>query len=230
MKRLLIHLGVLVCGAAAHAVEMRILAWDGAVAERPLVWVHGEKTTDILDLHPLKRSKAYPGPAKDAPVVIRALDRPQKDGKPEAEFQCAVAPGLRRPLLILLPDPVAPSGLRGLVIEDDASSFAWGTMRFLNASGQEVVVQVDQKAVKVPTGWKPVDLRPEGSSRNLGIRIALAATIETPAYTSVWEHREDSRSLLFVLRGADSRLGSLMVKAIPEMKGVENDATVTKAE
>jgi hypothetical protein len=228
MKLMLLSFFVILGFASAAANEVRILAWDDSVATRPLAWIQGEEYIEISGLHPLRRSKSYPLTGSDAPVVIRALDRMQGEEKTAAELRCAVDPKFRRPLLILLPDPVAPSGLRGLVIEDDMSSFGWGSMRFVNASGTDVVVQVERKAARVPAGWKPVDINPGGLSRNVGIRIALAGTIETPAYTSVWDHRDDARSLIFVLRGGESRLGSLVVKAVPELKG--EDASATRVE
>ena len=230
MKHLFLSLFAIFGFASAVANEVRILAWDDSVAARPLAWVQAEKQIEISGLHPLRRSKSYTLTGSDAPVVIRALDRMQGDEKTAAELRCTVDPSFRRPLLILLPDPVASSGLRGLVIEDDISSFGWGDIRFVNASGQDVVVQVERKAARVPAGWKPVDIRPGGLSRNVGIRIAFAGTIETPAYTSVWDHRDDARSLIFVLSGGGGRLGSLVVKAIPELKGVEGDTSVTKVE
>lgn len=230
MKHLLPGLCVVLGCASASAGEVRILAWDDAVASRPLAWVQGEEVTEISGLHPLRRSKSYSLKGEHAPAVIRALDRSQGGDKAAVELRCAVDQRLLQPLLILLPDPAAPSGLRGLVIEDDMSSFGWGVMRFVNASGLEVIVQVEQKAARVATGWKPVNIQPGGLSRNVGIRIALAETIETPAYTSVWDYRDDARSLIFVMRGGESRLGSLVVKAIPEIKGVDGEATATKEE
>ncbi|MCP5544598.1 MAG: hypothetical protein H7A49_11910 [Akkermansiaceae bacterium] len=214
--------------SAVHAADVRILAWDEEVAARKLTWVHAKDSREISDLHPLRRSDPYPGPSKGAQVVIRADDRTPQEGEAAVELRCSVNPSFRRPLLILLPDTKAATGLRGLVIDENLTSFGWGTMRFLNATGEEVVVQIDQKALRVPGGWKPVDFRPGGKRRNVGIRIALSKTIETPAYTSVWEHRDDGRSLVFILRGGDPRLGSLALKALPEIKG--EDATLTTAE
>lgn len=230
MKYLFFAIFLILGFISANGKDVRILAWDDSVAARSLAWIQGEKETEVSGLHPLRRSKAYPRSSKDVPVVIRALDKPAVDGGKAPEMTCVVNPSFLRPLLILLPDPVAPSGLRGLVIEEDRSSFGWGAMRFVNTSGQDVIVQVEQDATRVPAGWKPVDMNPGGVSRNIGIRIALAEAIETPAYTSVWDHRDDSRVLIFVLRGGDSRLGSLAVKAIPEMKGAEEEISVTKSE
>jgi hypothetical protein len=230
MKTLLICLVGTLSIVAVEAVELRILAWDDAVSKRPLALVSGGKPIEITDLHPLKRSKHYPGPSKDAPITIRALDRPLKEGTQTEEVTCKVGPDVLNPLLILLPDPKAPGGLRGLVVEDNPSSFKWGTMRFLNASGGDVVVQCERKAVRVPAGWNPVDISPGGDSRNVGIRIALASSIEKPAYTSVWEHQSDTRSVVFILRGGDSRLGTLTLKVIPEVKGAEAAGDISSVE
>lgn len=229
MKTFLLLISCSLCLlTASHAADVRLLAWDEEIAARKLTWIQGDDGREISDLHPLRRSDPYPGPAKDKQVVIRADDRAPKEGEAAVVLRCSVDPTFRRPLMILLPDPKAPTGLRALVIEENLSSFGWGTTRFVNATGEGVVVQIDQKALRVPGGWKPVDFRPGGKRRNVGIRIAMAKSIETPAYTSVWEHRDDGRSLVFILTGGDPRLGSLALKAIPELKG--EDATLTKAQ
>lgn len=224
MKDLLFGIAVAVLVSGVHAADVRILAWDDEVAARRLAWMQGEEAESISDLHSLKRSKAYAGPAEGTPVLIRAVDRPAPEGRPAAELQCSVGADIRRPLLLLLPDPKAPSGLRGLVVEDDPTSFGWGTMRFFNTTGEGLVVQCDKTAVRVPAGWKPVDINPGGRPRNVGIRIALAKSMDVPAYSSVWDHRDDTRSLVFILRGGDARLGSLTLKAVPEAKGVEENS------
>lgn len=230
VRSLFISLCILVGFTSADATEVRILAWDDSVSARSLALIQGEKVTGISGLHPLKRSQSYSLGENMTQVIIRALDRPQEKGQPPVELRCAVNPNFLQPLLILLPDPTAPSGLRGIVIEDDVSSFPWGTMRFLNVSSKEVAVRVEKKSVRLPIGGKPVDIAPGGHTRNVGVLMALTETLQEPAYTAVWEHRDDARSLIFILSGGDSRLGSLLVKTIPEVRGTAEEEAPTKKE
>ncbi|MFD0893883.1 hypothetical protein KBB96_10700 [Luteolibacter ambystomatis] len=203
----------------AHGGDARLLAWDESVAARKLAWVSGDKDVPIKDLHPLRRSHAYPGNAPGTPLVIRALDRTAKEGEPPVTLSCSVPVAMERPLILLVPDEAAPSGLKALVIDDSEAGFAWGTIRFLNVTPEELYVLCDKKAVQVPKGLKPVDVRPGGGQRNIGIRIDFAKQSGVPVYTSLWEYRDDTRSLVFVTpSGDEKRLGEVGIKVIPESK------------
>ena len=113
---------LLVC--AATAAPPRVLAWDDDVAARKLALVSAGLAVEITGMHPSKRT----GPLRvktAGPVAVRALDRPPgADGKP-VERACPVPEGMKRPLIILLPDEGHPTGLRTLVVEDDAAGFTW---------------------------------------------------------------------------------------------------------
>jgi len=205
--------------SAARGGDARLLAWDETVAARKLAWVSGNKDVPISDLHPLRRSHAYPAGAPGVPLVIRALDRTAKEGEPPVVLSCNVPESIDHPLLLLVPDQAAPSGLKALVIDDSETGFAWGTIRFLNVTPEELYVLCDKKAVAVPKGVKPVDIKPGGASRNIGVRIDFAKQSGVPVYTSLWEYRDDTRSLVFVTpSGDEKRLGEVGVKVIPETK------------
>jgi len=199
-----------------QAIQFRVLAWDDAVAARKIAVVVAGKVTEVNDLHPLKRSEVYQGPQRCG-LVIRTLAREPVDGKP-VELTATVAAAIVRPLLLLLPDDSAPAGLRGLVIDDDTTAFPWGSFRFLNATGVDLVVQVEQRAITIPGGWKPTNLAPGGPPRNVGVRIAAKADLAVPLYTSVWQLEDDVRRLIFIIPGTDTRLGQLALKVIPEDK------------
>jgi hypothetical protein len=193
----------------------RVLAWDDAVAARKLALVSGASSIDITGMHPSKRT----GPLRlkaGGPLMLRALDRPAgADGKP-IERACAVPAAIAKPLLVLLPDDSHPTGLRVLVADDNPAGFRWGSYRFLNATSKNLVVQLEKKAVRVPQGWKPVDLDLGGEKRGFGARVALEETIETPVYTAIWEYDPEVRTLCFVVPGTDPRLGPVAFKAVPE--------------
>lgn len=198
------------------AAQFRVLAWDDAVAARKLAVVAAGKVTEIKNLHPLKRTGIHQGP-QDGGIVIRALDREAVAGQP-VDLRTGIADGITHPLLLLLPDDNSPSGLRGLVIDDGTAAFPWGSFRFLNATGADLVVQLEQRAITIPGGWKPTDFVLDGPPRNVGVRIAAKATLAEPLYTSVWTKDDDVRRLIFLVPGTDARLGKLALKVIPEDK------------
>lgn len=211
-------LAVLLLGhtLAAAAPPVRVLAWDQEVAARPLALVSGDSVVEIVDMHPEKRTATFRLKG-DGPLRLRALDRKDAEGKP-LERACAIPETVTRPLLVLMPDKADPTGLRVFVFNDDPAGFRWGSYRFLNATPKELVVQLEKKAVKVPAGWKPVDLDLGGETRGVGARVALADQLEKPIYSAVWEYDTGIRTICFIVPSTDPRLGVLNMKAIPEDK------------
>jgi hypothetical protein len=216
MIRRLLALVVLCHAVASAAPPIRVLAWDAEIAARKLVLVSGESVVEVVDMHPEKRTASFRLKG-DAPVKLRALDLKTDDGKP-VETACDIPAGMNRPLLVLMPDKANPTGLRVFVFNDDPAGFRWGSYRFLNATPKELVVQLEKKAVKVPTGWKAVDLDLGGETRGVGARVALSESIEKPLYSAVWEYDTDIRILCFIVPSTDPRLGPVTMKAIPEDK------------
>lgn len=215
MIRHLIFAVLFVSSTFSHAVSPRVLAWDEVIAARKLALVSGGSSVLITNMHPSKRT----GPLKikgSGPYVVRALDKgPGPDGKP-LDRACPIPEGIKVPLLVILPDESHPTGVRLLIVDDDPTGFRWGSYRFLNASPKELVVQMEKKAIRVPTGWKPVDLDLGGETRGIGARVALSEAIEKPLYSAVWEYNTDIRILCFLVPGTDPRLSPVDFKAIPE--------------
>ncbi len=214
-----ISLAALALSAAVStaAAPPRALAWDETVAERKIALISGESSVEITDMHPSKRT----GPLRvkgGGPYFIRAIDKGVgADGKP-VQRQVAIPEGIVRPLILLLPDDKHATGLRTLVVDDNPAGFTWGTYRFLNATPKELVVQLEQKAVRVPAGWKTVDLNLGGDTRGVGARVALSEQIEKTLYSAVWEYNKDVRTLCFLVPGTDERLSPVAFKSIPEDK------------
>lgn len=219
MKRLIIGLvGLVQLLSFAHgAVAVRVLAWDQEIAERKLSLVNGDGLVPILNMHPQKRTGVLRLKGEGG-VIVRATDKGNgPDGKP-IELRCTVAETIKRPLLLLLPDEKHASGLRGMVIDDGTEGFGWGSYRFFNTTKMEMVVQFEQKAIRVPGGWKPTTFQLNGDARGIGVRVALAETIEQPLYSAVWEHDPNVRTVVFMVPGDDPRLSPVAFKAIPEDK------------
>ena len=202
-------------GVLMGAPAVKVLAWDDAVSARKLSLVRGESEVEITGMHPNKRSGALR--LKGAgPVFLRALDKAAgEDGKP-VQRECKVPEGMTHPLLLVMADEKHPTGVRVVVFDDNPAEFPWGAYRFLNATPKEMVAQMEQKAVKLPTGWKAVNLTLDGDVRGVGARLALAEKIETPLYTAIWEYDPTIRTLCFIVPATDPRMGVVEVKAVPE--------------
>jgi hypothetical protein len=201
--------------ALCNAATLRALAWNEEVAGRELALVSGETTLKISQLHPSKRTDPLRIKGTD-PIFLRALDKaPAADGKP-VQIACVIPEGIKIPLLLILPDPAHPTGVRLLVVDDNPAGFKWGSFRFLNTTPKPLVVQLEQKAVNVPAGWKPVDFDLGGETRGVGARIALKEAIEKPLYSGVWEYDVNVRTLCFLVPGEDPRLGPVAFKSVPE--------------
>lgn len=209
---------------SSAAPALRVLPWDQAIAARKFALVSSESVVEIKDLHPSKRTP-FIRLKGSGPVFVRALDKPAgADGKP-AQIACTIADTIKHPLLVLLPDPSAPTGVRAVVFDDNPAGFKWGSYRFLNATPKELEVQLETKTVRVPPGWKPMDLELGGATRGFSASLALPGGLAKPLYSAVWEYDTEVRTLCFLVPSNDPRLGPVAVKAIPEdRKSMELDA------
>lgn len=205
---------LLVSSYVASAVDVRFLAWDEAVAARNVAVSADGKTTEIKNLHPLQRTEAIATSTAEGSVTVRSLDKKTEDGKP-LDLAVKVDTTMTKPLILLLPDEKAPSGLRGFAIEDDSTSFTWGTFRILNATGKVLNMALGSERKQLPAGWLPVDLKP-GGDKPIPVWLATADAPKNPLYTSVWKPEADVRRLVIVVPGSDPRLGPISLKVIPE--------------
>ncbi len=206
----------ILCGllATASAAEVRFLAWDEEIATRELAVLADAGTKPVARLHPLQRTDAIEVAPANGVIRLRALDRKIAGGKP-LDFPVTLEAGMTHPLVLLLPDPKAPSGLRGLAIEDSATVFPWGTFRLLNATGKSLACAIGKDKRMLPAGWKPIDVPAAGDSP-LPVWFALPVEPVKPLYTAVWKPDENLRRLVILAPGNDPRLGPLAVKVILE--------------
>jgi hypothetical protein len=147
--------------------------------------------------------------------VLVALDRTTADGKP-VTVTLKLSAEMNSPLVLILPDAKHPSGLRCFVIEDSTSSFGWGTQRFINATGKELMVRSDKITKTLPGTWKAIDIDPGGVARNVGIQMAARDNLTAILYSAVWEHDANVRKLIIVVPGTDTQSGTVDLKIIPE--------------
>lgn len=208
-------LGIIAALTPLHAAPIKFLPWDDAIAARKIAFSDGTDVTEIKDLHPHKRTNTMKWTVGEVPPVLVALDRTSADGKP-VTAPIKFTAGMTSPLVLILPDPAAPSGLRCFVIEDSSSRFGWGTLRFINATGRDLLVREDKTITPLPKTWKAVDLSPGGQKRNIGIQMASPADLKAVLYSAVWEHDPDVRKLIIVVPGTDAGSGAVDLKIIPE--------------
>ena len=223
-SRLILMFSVSLFQAASALPPVRVLAWDDQVAARRLALASGSEVVEITGLHPSKRGLPLKIAAAEEKLFIRALDKPNVDGKP-VQRAFTISPSVGNPLLVLLPDPSDPTGIRAMAIDDDPKNFAWGSFRFLNATSQEIVVQIEKAVRPVPPGWKPVELLPGGATRGMSVLFGTAGRMNKPVYSAVWEFDPAVRTLCFLVPGTDPGRSPIAVKAIPEdRKSAEREA------
>lgn len=218
----------LMLSQSLHAIPLRVLAWNDEIAARKLAIGNAKDSATIEAMHPSKRTRPYQVAAGDKPVVIQALDRTGKDGKP-ATSQILIPPGTKQPLLLLLPDEKAATGLRLYVIDDDTADFPWGGIRFINASGIKLAFVFEKKSVVLPASWTPVSVNPGGASRNMEAQLFVFDQPAAPVYSAIWEQQQDVRMLVFIVPGQDPRLGPVAMKMIPEDRRVSQAKPATES-
>lgn len=216
MKQFVPHFLALLLASAssALALEVRFLAWDEEIAVRKVAVMEGDKAHEIKGLHPLQRTDELGSKLVGGTLTVRALDRKSAEGK-VLDLPVKVGTGMTHPLILLLPDQKAPTGLRGFAIEDDSASFPWGSFRILNATGKALSMGMGEERKQLPAGWQPVDLKPAGD-KPLPVWFATAEAPKAPLYTGVWKPEGDIRRLVILVPGTEARLGPLALKVIPE--------------
>lgn len=201
------------------AAPVRFLAWNDEIAARKIGFQSAKGNIPIQNLHPNKRTDPMDGGSGEVPVQLVALDRAPTDGKPVA-VEIKMPAGLKSPLVLILPDPKNPTGLRPFVIEEASANFGWGKIRFVNATGKALLVKQDKSITALPETWTPVDVDPGGSARNIAVQLAAKDDLKTVIYSAVWEHDPDVRKLVFILPGKEGSIGGVEFKIIPENKRI----------
>jgi len=208
---------------SAHAGPLHVLSWDQNISSRDLAIAFSAEGTDskpILNMHHLKRSAPIKLPKRSNGIHILVNDKKTEEGNP-LTVPFTIPEGVSNPLLLILPNKSDPSGLRPLVIDDSTSSFKWGSMRFINVTGEELVFRYDKKNILIAAGWKPVDLSVGGNKRNMATSFYLRKNLKRPPlYSSIWKHRNDLRKLIIIVPSKDTTRGILDFKFIVENRAV----------
>lgn len=202
------------CGIVG-AASIRFVPLNEEVAARKIAVKDAKKTTTLKDLNPLKRTAAYPCMIGESPLQLVALDRMAAAERPEA-VEIALAPDIKSPLVLILPDPQHPSGLRGIAIDDSTADFPWGSIRFLNTTGNALTIRLGTDLKLLPEGDDVVDLAPGGPARRIGVQLFMDKAPEEILYSAVWEHDPQLRKFIFVVPGTNIQTKSLELRIIPE--------------
>ncbi|WP_367874661.1 hypothetical protein [Luteolibacter sp. Populi] len=209
------------------AVPMRFLAWDQAVGARKLAVQSGSQQVALKDLHPHKRTDPVAVTTGETPPLLVATDKTSPDGKP-VTVEIKMAADIQSPLVLLIPDPKHPTGIRPFVIEDNVANFKWGTMRLLNATGKVLVMRFEKTVVPLPASWTPVDVALGGEGRNVGVEAIAKDDPKSMLYSAVWEHDMSLRKLVIIVPDTDGPPGAVDFKVIPENRRAVEAAAASK--
>lgn len=198
-----------------HAIPVRVLAWDEQIASMKLSLKDSKGSVPIDGMHPTQRTKVYQVAVGETPAVIETLDKKNAEGKP-LFIPVSFPESVKKPLIIILPDEKAPTGIRPTVLEDDEAGFAWGSMRFVNATGKPIVFVHENKGTSLPPSWDPVMVQPGGDQRSMSVKLFFREQPQQAIYSATWEHQPEARILIFLVPGTDPRLGPVATKMITE--------------
>mgnify|MGYP000609007341 CR=1 FL=1 len=201
--------------APLRAASIRFLPLDEEIAARKLSFRGAKKATKIKDLSAQKRSAAYPFVAGKTSLVLVALDREDSSGKP-VTVAITLPPEISSPLILILPDAAAPSGLRTLAVEDSNIGFPWGSLRLINTTGTPFLFSYGGQVKQVSEAYAAMDILPDSEVHNMGVQLLKPEDPQAVLYSAVWEHDLNIRKLIFILPGADAQ--PLNLKIIPEDK------------
>lgn len=208
---------ILLQSSLTNAAEIQFLPWDHDIASQKIAVAFADKTVPLeeLALHPSKRSRPIQVPSESDNLRLISLTQKNEQGTPLAT-PIKIGEQVKQPLAILVPDKKAPLGLRALVIDDNFSDFNWGTIRLLNITKKELLFRWEDQGRVLKPGWKPTNISPGGQRRNMEVLLHTEESGKEPIYSSIWEHRDDMRKLVFVFPSIDRSRGPIEFKIIPE--------------
>lgn len=207
---------LLLLAPASHAINLRVLPWDQEIASRRLAIKNAKEPVEIQNMHPTQRTRAMQiSLSEKTALLLLAIDKPDKDGNPSSS-EIIIPKDMKQPLMLLLPDPKSATGIRPILIDDNNTAFPWASIRLINTTGKKIIVTYEKMAVTLPASWVPKTIKPGGPTRNFEIMLFTPDQLKRPIYSSMWEHRENFRTLAFVVASDNPRLGPISLKCIHE--------------
>lgn len=204
------------CDLAA-AASIRFLPVTEELAERKIGLQDSKGITELEELNPKKRSKAYSFSKGETPPSVVALDRQRPLGKPSG-VDIILPAGIKSPLVLILEDPDHASGLRVIVMEDDAEGFSWGSLRFVNVADRPLTLRWDAETKAIPEAFGTVEINPGGAARNIGVQLFSEKEPDAILYSAVWEYDPNLRKLILILPAEDPASKDITLGIIPQDK------------
>lgn len=202
------------------AQSIRFIPLNDEIAAAKISVLDSKGTKPLDDLNSQRRSGIYKCVVNKKPLLLVAMDRLDAEGKP-ATAEILLPPAVKSPLVVILPDPNHPSGMRTVTIEDANNGFPWGCIRFLNVTGGTLMFRHGTEVKPLPHGDTPTDILPEGDARNMGVQFYNENETDKILYSGVWEHDPNIRKLVVIVPGADPAVKALDIQVLPEDKRIK---------
>lgn len=148
------------------------------------------------------------------PILSFYGDRIDEEGKPIVEAIAIVPEGASRLLLLFNKLPKHNDyghTYRVVAIKDDHKGFEFGSFKFINASNKEVAINISGNQLKLKQSvTKVIKVDPPVKG---DIYIQIFSKDDNGAwnsdYTNGWGHRQNLRTLVFILNSTNDRIKTL---------------------
>jgi len=209
------------CGGLL-ATPVRFVPLNQEIAVLKLGVRDSKGVVNLKELNPGKRSAPYNCVTGKSPLLLVLLDRKDDDDKP-VTLEIPLAPEMKSPLVVIIPDAVHPSGLRAVAVDETSAGFPWGSLRFLNTTEQAMMLRYGTDEVKpLAAGNSTLDVIPGGDARNVGVQLFKEDNETEILYSAVWEHDPNIRKLIILVSGTNPETRPLELAIIPEDKRAGN--------
>lgn len=185
------------------------------------LWYTNESKKNKIVATALMRSENYKYDL--GPNIIFYGDRVDEEGKPIAEAIADLPVGATQVLLFfnkLKNTNASGQNYNVVVLKDDYSDFPFGSFRFVNASGKTLAVRISKEQLTLSIGEsKTVKLK--AGAKDLGVDVAAYLEEEDEwqqGYSSMWGHRENLRTLVFIANGPNGSIKTLRFRESGEIK------------
>lgn len=183
--------------------RFRAVSWKG---EEPagFSYFHKGKLVDVEGLQPGIRSTPYDysGPAK-MPIypLIAEIPEPAKPGdKPQPLALISIPPGMKQPLILLVPAPEGTNPpFNSVVIEDHPSEFPFPSYYFVNFSPQNVAISLGENQFVIAPGKRKIV---NSKLRTLNLQMAVQKETTDPwkiIYDDYYPNWAEERTIIFIL-------------------------------
>ena len=203
----------------AQAYEFQAIS-TGEPILRTLWYTEGSKKNKIVATT-LMRSESYK--YDSGPNIIFYGDRVDEEGKPIAEAIAELQTGATQVLLFfskLKNTNESGKNYDVSVLKDDYSVFPFGSFRFINATGKKLAIVISEEQLTLAEGESKT-IKVKASTKDLGVDIGSYSEEEDiwqKGYSSMWGHRENLRTLVFIANGPNGSIRALRFRESGEIK------------